>query len=384
MATPALGIFECRGQVAQAAAADALLKKTDVRLCGRHGIGSGWLTLLVEGETAQVQSAVETATASASEHGEVITATVLPRPEGAVHRMPHSEADTEKILHASALGFVETQGFTPLIPSADAMVKAADVELVGWTFIGGALVHVAVTGTVDDVEAAVAAGRKAAASRGVLHASLVLPQPESALGALLPPRRPVSAPCVGALGVVESTGYAGSVASADGMVKEAEVEISGITIGSGGRVATLIRGSLDVVQLAVEEGGRRAAEVAECNGHTVISGPDPQVLACFAYQNRLAPGAPSSGDQAMGIIETRSTAGLAKAVDDMLKNTDVRYGGRYKVGYFLTASVIRGDVAAVEEAIALGSQTAQRHGELVATHVIRLPFTELEQRLPHS
>ncbi|MDP6983880.1 MAG: BMC domain-containing protein, partial [Candidatus Latescibacteria bacterium] len=54
----ALGIFECRGVTSLAAALDSMGKAADIRLQGRHGIGSGWLTIVIEGTTAAVQSAM--------------------------------------------------------------------------------------------------------------------------------------------------------------------------------------------------------------------------------------------------------------------------------------------------------------------------------------
>ncbi|MGB0606364.1 MAG: BMC domain-containing protein, partial [Candidatus Latescibacterota bacterium] len=82
-------------------------------------------------------------------------------------------------------------------------------------------------------------------------------------------------------------------------------------------------------------------------------------------------------------IETRSTVGLVRAVDQMLKAADVEYEGSYKVGYFLTASAIRGDVGAVRVAVEAGAQEAEKHGELVSAHVIPQLYGDVEQRLLH-
>lgn len=70
-----------------------------------------------------------------------------------------------------ALGFIETRGLLPAIECADVMLKTAEVELVGRTFVGGGLVTITVTGDVAAVTAAVEAGAKAA--RQVAHSSLV-------------------------------------------------------------------------------------------------------------------------------------------------------------------------------------------------------------------
>lgn len=70
-----------------------------------------------------------------------------------------------------ALGLIETRGLLPAIECADAMLKTAQVELVGRTFVGGGLVTIAVTGDVGAVKAAVEAG--VAVVEKISHASLV-------------------------------------------------------------------------------------------------------------------------------------------------------------------------------------------------------------------
>jgi len=365
------------------AATDAMVKAADVRVCGRHGIGSGWVTVVIEGEVAAVQTAIDVGSEEGKRYGELITSEVIARPEGrAVENMPHPGAIKEAEVGPRALGLLETQGLTPLIEGADEMVKAADVELIGWAFIGGALCHLVVRGDVAAVQTAVDAGRRAAEIAGPVHATLVLPQPIEGLGGLLPPPSTAEPESCGALGLLETTGYAGSVGGSDAMIKAADVEILRLSIGSGGRIVSLIRGSLDSVQAAIQEGAEAAQQVGELNVSRVISRPDPQVMACFGgvvpIERSAAPG------RAMGLIETRSTVALVKGVDEMLKAANVEYEGSYKVGYFLTASVIRGDVGAVRAALDVGAEEAARHGELVSVHLIPHPYPELEERLAHQ
>ena len=244
-------------------------------------------------------------------------------------------------------------------------------------------VHAVVSGSVGSVEAAVQAGEEASRRAGEFHAALVLPQPEAEVGVLLPSIPPGDTPTAAALGIVEATGYAGSVAAVDGMVKGGRVDLERLTIGSGGRVAAIASGSLDEVGAAVAEGARRAGETAELEGQVVISGPDPQVVGCFARPGE-SPGARNLAGRALGLVETRTTAGLVKALDEMLKNADVAYEGRYKAGYFLTACVVRGETGAVDTALEVARRTVGPYGELVAAHAIHLPYDEMETRLPHG
>ena len=175
----------------------------------------------------------------------------------------------------------------------------------------------------------------------------------------------------------------GAVSGSDAMVKAAAVEIARLSIGSGGRIVALVKGALDAVQAAIEAGGEAADQVGELNAARVISRPDPQVMACFGGTVQVERPDPGT-HRAMGLIETRSTVALVRAVDQMLKAAEVEYEGSYKVGYFLTASVVRGDVGAVRAALDVGAQEAVKHGELVSVHLIPYPFAELEERLIHE
>ena len=85
-----------------------------------------------------------------------------------------------------ALGMVETRGLVAAIEAADAMVKAANVVLVGSEKIGSGLVSVMVRGDVGAVKAAVEAGSAAAMSLGEVVATHVIPRPHADVEKLLP------------------------------------------------------------------------------------------------------------------------------------------------------------------------------------------------------
>lgn len=85
-----------------------------------------------------------------------------------------------------ALGMIETRGLTASIEAADAMLKAADVELVGTEKIGSGLVTVMVQGDVGAVKAATEAGSEAAAKLGELVAVHVIPRPHTSISTILP------------------------------------------------------------------------------------------------------------------------------------------------------------------------------------------------------
>ena len=86
----------------------------------------------------------------------------------------------------SALGIIETRGLVALIEAADAMLKAADVEVIGSERIGSGLVSVMVQGEVGAVKAAVEAGAESAQRLGEVVAVHVIPRPSADLKKLLP------------------------------------------------------------------------------------------------------------------------------------------------------------------------------------------------------
>ena len=87
---------------------------------------------------------------------------------------------------SEALGMIETRGFAAMVEAADAMVKAADVTLIGKVHVGGGLVTVMVRGEVGAVKAAVDAGAAAAQRVGNLISQHVIPRPHGEVEGILP------------------------------------------------------------------------------------------------------------------------------------------------------------------------------------------------------
>lgn len=93
----------------------------------------------------------------------------------------------------SALGMIETRGLVGSIEAADAMVKAANVELIGKEQVGSGLVTVIVRGDVGAVKAATDAGAAAAERVGELVSVHVIPRPHRDVESILPVKAAVSA-----------------------------------------------------------------------------------------------------------------------------------------------------------------------------------------------
>jgi len=87
-----------------------------------------------------------------------------------------------------ALGMVETKGLVGAIEAADAMVKAAKVELIGREQVGGGYVTVMVRGDVGAVKAATDAGATAAEKVGEVVSVHVIPRPHNEVETILPKR----------------------------------------------------------------------------------------------------------------------------------------------------------------------------------------------------
>lgn len=90
------------------------------------------------------------------------------------------------ISNYEALGMVETKGFVAMVEASDAMVKAANVKLVGYEKIGAGYVTSMVRGDVAAVRAATDAGAAAARKVGELIAVHVIPRPHKDLDEVLP------------------------------------------------------------------------------------------------------------------------------------------------------------------------------------------------------
>ena len=86
--------------------------------------------------------------------------------------------------------------------------------------------------------------------------------------------------------------------------------------------------------------------------------------------------------QALGMIETRGLVAAVEAADAMLKAANVELVGTEKIGSGLVSVMVRGDVGAVKAAVEAGQASATRLGEIVATHVIPRPHTDVEKILP--
>ena len=181
----AIGMVETVGLVGVIEAGDAMAKAASVQLLGWDKVGSGLVTIFCSGDVAAVKSAVDAGSTAAAMVGQVHSVHVIPRPHNELGAIVPERADGDDSDGAvRALGLIETKGATGVIEAADAMSKAADVDILKIQEIGGGYVTVMVSGDVGSVQASVSAGSEAAERVGELVSQHVIPRPHDDLVAL--------------------------------------------------------------------------------------------------------------------------------------------------------------------------------------------------------
>ena len=86
--------------------------------------------------------------------------------------------------------------------------------------------------------------------------------------------------------------------------------------------------------------------------------------------------------EAVGLVETRGLVAAVEAADAMCKAANVTLVGTEKIGSGLVTVMVRGDVGAVKSAVEAGESSGRALGEIIATHVIPRPHSDVECILP--
>ena len=181
----AIGMVETVGLVGVVEAGDAMAKAASVQLLGWDRVGSGLVTVFCSGDVAAVKSAVDAGSSAAAKVGEVHSVHVIPRPHSELTAVVPERSDSDDSDdRVRALGLIETKGAIGVVEAADAMSKAADVEVVKLQDIGGGYITVMVSGDVGSVQASVSAGAESAERVGELVSQHVIPRPHDDLVAL--------------------------------------------------------------------------------------------------------------------------------------------------------------------------------------------------------
>lgn len=199
-----LGLLETPFLSITAMACDAALKAGPVRLLSLEPVGTEAILSCFSGDSGALVSAFGAADAYVKALGStVVAARVLAAPDPAIDTVcaannainplyggreffvPSMPISTIPHMKSQAIGILETQGLTAILYATDAMLKAADVEVVTKEKIGAAYVTIIVRGDVAAVTAALEAGREAVGSLGKLIAAQVIARPHEDLLGLL-------------------------------------------------------------------------------------------------------------------------------------------------------------------------------------------------------
>ncbi|MDK2868022.1 MAG: hypothetical protein PWP51_1218 [Clostridiales bacterium] len=86
--------------------------------------------------------------------------------------------------------------------------------------------------------------------------------------------------------------------------------------------------------------------------------------------------------EALGMIETKGLVGAIEAADAMVKSANVQLIGYEKIGSGLVTVMVRGDVGAVKASVDAGAVAAEKVGQVISTHVIPRPHTDVEKIIP--
>ncbi len=183
----ALGMIETLGMVPAIYGADFMLKAANVELVSYENVGSTLVTVIVQGDMAACKSAMEAGAEAAASIGKLTASNVIPRPIRAVNEIAAVHKIEEVESHpaakrGNAIGMIEIFGLAYILQAADAMGKAADVEIVGYENVASGYISVLAEGDVAACNSAVEAGVKAVeAMGGQVYSSAVIANPHPML-----------------------------------------------------------------------------------------------------------------------------------------------------------------------------------------------------------
>jgi microcompartment protein CcmL/EutN len=202
-----LGLIEIPSLSVAAVVTDQVAKAAHISILGLEATGNENILIRIGGGVADVEAALATAEETAARLQSPVVTRCIARPAEGLHGLVHFPnaqnplyGGRDQLLPSDfpkpepgimnnkqeALGILETQGLTAILEATDAMLKSANITLVGKEKIGAAYVTVIVRGDVAAVTAAVDAGSKAVGSLGKLIAAHVIARPHEELLALLP------------------------------------------------------------------------------------------------------------------------------------------------------------------------------------------------------
>lgn len=197
-----------------------------------------------------------------------------------------------------------------------------------------------------------------------------------------------------ALALLEIGNLTPALLVVDRCAKAAGVRVLGVESADGAGQCIKLAGPLEAVRTAGEAGRALGLHMGTTAELSVLGSPreETQRLAAAPpaynpllglYDNRIPRDDAMPTSDALGLLETQGLVAALHATDEMLKSASVTLVGKEKIGAAYVTIVIRGDVAAVQAAIAAGKQTVERlGGKLIMADVIARPHPDLAALLP--
>ena len=176
-----------------------------------------------------------------------------------------------------------------------------------------------------------------------------------------------------ALGLIEVEGVAGIVVASDAACKAAEVSLLGWE-STGGFTTVFLQGSVAAVQTALRSGEQAAQQIVSHVVAAPLAQPDP---VCERYIDNPTPDPPTETGGALGILETRGYGIHVPTNDDMVKAAAVTVYNVLTVHNRVVCSLIRGDVAAVREAVAVGEARLSSNEHFLCSACIPQPLPDV-------
>jgi carbon dioxide concentrating mechanism protein CcmO len=196
------------------------------------------------------------------------------------------------------------------------------------------------------------------------------------------------------LALLEISNLSPSLIVADRCVKATNVRIVGIESTDGAAQCIKLLGSPSDVAEAAEQGAALAKQMGATAFWSVLSRPLDELTKLVHNKpafsptygdvdTRVAKEKSMSPVESVGLLETQGLVAALHATDDMLKSASVKLVGKEKIGSAYVTIMIKGDVAAVQSAIATGKATVERlGGKLIMADVIARPHPDLAALLP--
>jgi ethanolamine utilization protein EutM len=195
------------------------------------------------------------------------------------------------------------------------------------------------------------------------------------------------------LALLEIANLSPALVVVDRCAKAAGVRVVGVESADPAQCIKLL-GRADAVRAAAEAGVALARRMGSLAAWSVLAGPRSETLTLAQqppafnpllgiYDSRVPQEGAMNSSDALGLLETQGLVAALHATDEMLKSASVTLVGKEKIGAAYVTIMVRGDVAAVQAAIAAGKQTVERlGGKLILADVISRPHPDLAALLP--